>query len=329
MLLLSENGRGSASGVDRPAPRVSVVIPAYKAESMIGSAIATIAAQSFTNFELIVVDDASPDGTAGRICEALQTAGFPYVAVQLKKNAGPSIARNVGVSLARGDYVAFLDADDTWLPSKLERQVDLMDHHPEVSLCSCQADLCDLDGAVIRPLYHDVPSFQPDGWKRLLWHSFVNTSCVVVRRADLGTRPFDPTLRVAEDRDLWIRLASNGSVALVQQVLVRKVEYATSYMASNQMLVALDTKRMIDFHVGAMRDYLTRRERLAAYGSLHSNIGKGLSVRPGCYLKGARHLLMAIGMGFNVFDNGRHLILSAPAVRAARALIRRYRPAPG
>lgn len=313
------------------APKVSVVVPAYKAEATIGRAIAGIAAQSFTDLEVIVVDDASPDATAERARDALRAAGLRHVVVRLDRNAGPSTARNAGVVLARGEYVAFQDADDAWMPDKLARQVAVMDADPRVTLCGCQADLVDPEGTRIGPLFRDLPPLLPQGWKVLLWNACVQTSCAVVRRADLGTQPFDPSLRVAEDRDLWIRLATNGAVALVQEPLVRKVESPTSFMAGNQALIASDTRRMIEFHVRAMRDHLTRRERMTAYGCLHSHIGKGLATQPGQYVRGARHLLLAAVMGFRAFDNARHAVLSAPPVRSARAALglhRRPRPRP-
>jgi len=318
LLLLSDSRDDAAAGAAAQPPRVSVIVPAYKAEATIERTIAALASQTYGAFEVIVVDDASPDGTGDSACRALRRFGLRHVVARLLENAGPSSARNAGVSLASGEYVAFQDADDTWMPDKLARQVELMDRHPEVTLCGCQADLVAADGKVIGPLFWNLPSFQKAGWKLLLSNAFIQTSCVLVRRADLGIEPFDPTLRVAEDRDLWIRLASNGVTALLQDVLVRKLELPTGFMASNKMRIALDTKRMVDFHATAMRDYMTRRDRQATYGSLHSSIGKGMAMQPGQYLKSIRHTAMAIGMGFNVADNLRFLILSNPLVRGLR-----------
>ena len=317
LCVLSDSRNGAATD-DAQQVRVSIIIPAYKAETTIEDTIAALASQTFHAFEVIVVDDASPDSTGERACRALRRSGLRHVVVRLVNNAGPSSARNAGVSLASGEYVAFQDADDTWMPEKLARQVELMDGHPEVTLCGCQADLVAANGAVIGPLFLRLPAFQTMGWRRLLSNAFIQTSCALVRRADLGTQPFDPTLRIAEDRDLWIRLASNGVTALLQDVLVRKAELPTSFMSTNTMLIALDTKRMVDYHVSAMRDYMNWRERRLIYGSLHSSIGKGLSPHSGHYLRGVRHLLMAIGMGYNMTDNVRFLILSNPAVRTLR-----------
>lgn len=324
MLILSENRQFDVTATNPGLPEVSVIVPAYKAAGTIEKALGSVIRQKFQRVEIIVVDDASPDGTADRACDLLRGSGLAHVVVRLEKNAGPSHARNVGISFARGKYVAFLDADDVWLANKLALQTQLMNRHPEVTLCGCQVELFNQAGTRIGPLFRDLPTFQVDGWKQLLWNPFVHTSSVMVRRLDLGVRPFDRRLRVAEDRDLWIRLASNGTVALVQQVLTRKLESPTSFMSSNRLLIASDTRRMIDHHLSAMRRYMTWRERLTVYGSLHSQIGKGLARHPGRYAGSLAHLLLAIASGFNVLDNARFMLLSAPAMRAVRSWIRRY-----
>ena len=320
MLLLSDSRSDAPAGAVVQPLKVSIIVPAYKAEATIEKTVAALASQTFTQFEVIVVDDASPDNTGDLACHALRRFGLRHVVARLPGNVGPSNARNAGTALASGEYVAFQDADDTWMPDKLAQQVELMDRHPEVTLCGCQADLVAADGSVTGPLFRNLPSFQKAGWKLLLSNAFIQTSCVLVRRADLGTHPFDPTLRVAEDRDVWIKLASNGVTAVLQDVLVRNLETPTSYMSSNTLLIASDTKRMVDFHVNAMRDLMTWRERRVIYGALHSSIGKGLAGHPGHYLKSIRHMLTAVGLGFNVFDNLRFLVLSNPLILKLRLL---------
>lgn len=310
---------------DGLAPRVSVIIPTYKAMTTIETTIMSLMNQTFTDFEIIVVDDSSPDETPVIARNALEMSGSRHTVVKLGKNSGPSVARNAGVALARAEYVAFLDADDIWMPDKLALQVELLDRHPEVTLCACKVDRMTTEGILIGPLFQGLPSLQPDGWKRLLWDSFVHTSAAVARRADLSVDPFDSRLRVAEDRDLWITLASGGTVGLVQEVLVHKVESPSSYMSRNQMLVADDTVRMVDYHTRRMRDRLTLADRLRIFGSLNSSIGKGLASKPGHYLRSAKHLLLAIGAGYKVFDNARMMVLGAPPLRSFRALWHRGR----
>src|SRR5262249_39213835 len=102
------------------APLVSVVLPAYNAERTIAASLASIAAQTVTELEVIVVDDGSTDDTI-RVAKSTDRGDLRVIS---QANAGHAAARNTGVSAARGRYVAFLDADDLWLPEKLERQMD-------------------------------------------------------------------------------------------------------------------------------------------------------------------------------------------------------------
>ena len=320
MIVLSDTRADAAPGAEGRPPRVSIVLPAYRAEATIEDTVAALALQTYTAFEVVVVDDASPDATGERACRALRRTGLRHVVVRLAGNAGPSGARNAGVSLASGEYVAFHDAGDTWLPQKLARQVELMDNHPEVTLCGCQAEVADPDGSLARTRFRNLPPFQKAAWKLLLLDNFIPASCAMARRSDLGTHPFNPALRAAEDRDVWIRLASNGVTAVLQDTLVRTLE-PRGGPSGNAALAVSDTRRVVDLHVSAMRDYMTWRERHAVYGSLHSSIGKCLALSPGHYLSGARHTLTAIGMGFNVVDNLRVLVLSNPAIRKLRLFL--------
>lgn len=105
------------------APRVSVVVPLFNKAAYIGRALASIAAQTFSDYEVIVVDDGSADGGAERVA----ARGDPRLRCIRQLNAGPGSARNRGLAEARGEYIAFLDADDEWLPSYLARSVGLLD----------------------------------------------------------------------------------------------------------------------------------------------------------------------------------------------------------
>jgi glycosyltransferase involved in cell wall biosynthesis len=303
-------------------PRVSVVIPAYRAEQLLETAISSVARQTFRDLEVIVVDDHSPDDTEGAARRLLAGTGLPHTVVRQPVNGGPSAARNRGVALARGEYVAFLDADDEWLPDKLARQVALMDADPAMTLCGCQADWVDMDGTLIRPLYDNLPDRLPDGWKTLLWNCYVATPCAMARREDLGIAPFDTSLRVGEDRDLWIRLASNGVVGLVQekQVIIRTSE--GSFMARHVKLVLEDTLPMIRRHLAAFSDTLPISTRRRAIGMLHSQIGKSLDNVPGQYLRSVGHLLRAVLMGYRPFDSLRQIVLTAPPVRRVKERIK-------
>jgi glycosyltransferase involved in cell wall biosynthesis len=196
---------------------VSVIIPTYNSAAYLGEAIQSVLAQTYPDFEITVVDDGSTDGTA----EALQ----PFqdrVRLFRQDRAGPSAARNRGILNARGNLIAFLDADDMWQPEKLARQVDLLNRHPEVVLCYTDFSR----GPDGRPtaesqLKHYEHPGLGDAFYSLLRNNFLVTPAVVVRREVLARAGlFDPSLRGSEDIELWLRLARLGPFACVPEVLV-------------------------------------------------------------------------------------------------------------
>lgn len=311
-----------------PPPKVSVVIPTYNAAEFVEAAIASVAAQSFRDLEIIVVDDASRDDTLVRTAAALAASGLPHRLLPQERNGGPAVARNRGVAVARGVYVAFLDADDVWLPGKLAAQVRIMDADPRVTLCGCQATWVSSDGQAVEPLFRHLPERMPDGWKRLLWHCYVATPCAMVRRDDLGIAPFDPGMRIGEDRELWIKLAHNGVVALAQEEGVRIRLSEGSFMASNMNLIRTYTLPMIERTMRMLSAELSLRDRLLARGSLHSQIGKQLCRDPQHYPEGLRHLLTSVLAGYRPLDGLREIFYRAPVIRDVKSFVkRRVRPA--
>lgn len=198
-------------------PAVSVVIPAYNAAWCIGRAIDSVLAQSFHDLELIVVDDGSTDDTAKMLA-----AYGPKIRVVSKPNGGMSSARNAGIIVARGRYLAFLDADDRWLPEKLSRQVELLDSRRELAFCAASALLENPEG-------HQIGRWKGSSSQTATvadifsGHSAVaGGASSVMARADLvkGLGGFDPNLAGAEDTDLWIRLAARGGFVCLDDPLV-------------------------------------------------------------------------------------------------------------
>src|SRR5579884_3094177 len=114
------------------SPRVSVVIPLYNCEQHSGEAIASVLRQTYRDYEIIVVDDGSTDGSAAIV----QRFG-PAVRYVYQTNAGVSVATNRGVALSNGELIAFLDNDDVWLPTKLERQIQYLNEHPACGFVNC------------------------------------------------------------------------------------------------------------------------------------------------------------------------------------------------
>jgi glycosyltransferase involved in cell wall biosynthesis len=197
-----------------PPPLVSVVIPAYNAAWCVGKAIDSVLAQHFHEFEVIVVNDGSTDDTA-----AVLAAYGDAIRVVHQANGGMSSARNAGIRAARGELIAFLDADDWWLPTKLSRQVDLMRARPEIGFSSAAARVEDSQG-------RSVNLWACAQWEgSFLNHLFHNgagiaggSSALMVRSTFLQKAGgYDETLGGAEDADLWIRLAALTDYACIPE----------------------------------------------------------------------------------------------------------------
>jgi glycosyltransferase involved in cell wall biosynthesis len=197
-------------------PLVSVIIPTYNRKTMLQEAVASVLAQSFRDFELIVVDDGSTDGTAADLrsrCEA-------RLRVLEQARRGVAAARNLGVRAARGEYIAFLDSDDTWLPRKLERQMDFMRAGPR--RISQTEEIWIRDGRRVNPMKkHRKPS--GDVFRASLELCLVSPSAVLMTRElfeEAGG--FDESFEVCEDYDLWLRIAQNHAIDLLPELLVVK-----------------------------------------------------------------------------------------------------------
>jgi glycosyltransferase involved in cell wall biosynthesis len=212
-------------------PSVSVVIPAYKAGRTIGRALDSVFAQTCLPQEVLVVDDGSP--------EDLSAALRPYqgrVTLVRKPNGGAASARNLGIDRARGELIAFLDADDYWEPARLERQLAVLRRHPEVGLVAgrfyeqkpggvrLEASLGEgYFGRVLRATGEEAFAVATRIW----------TGTVLVSRDTVGVRRFESGLEPAEDRDLWIRLAAAVPVYLVSEPLATAVLEPDSLSRSN------------------------------------------------------------------------------------------------
>ena len=197
---------GDARGDERApeAGLVSVVMPTFNRRPLIGQAIGSALEQTYGQLELIVIDDGSNDGTDALVA----SLGDPRIVYRHQENRGQSSARNAGLRLARGEFVAFLDSDTTWAPAMLERLVGRMARHPDVEL---------VYGFSVRPGAAGARSTAapdlPSGWvsRQLLQRNFVCSNSVLLRRRLLQrTGLFDESLRSAEDYDLWLRASVAG-----------------------------------------------------------------------------------------------------------------------
>ena len=195
--------------------RVSVIVPAHDAEQLLGDALRSVEAQSYDDWEAIVADDASDDGTAA----VAESFGPRVKVVRSERNVGPAAARNLALAQAGGELIALLDADDYWLPGYLETQVAAYDAAAaageRVGLVSCDARILTPDG-MSETTYHQVHHFSGElTLERLLERNPVFVSALFPRALLDETGTFDEDIRGAEDFDLWVRIMERGYTAVV------------------------------------------------------------------------------------------------------------------
>ena len=224
-------------------PLFSVVIPTYNSGSKLVRAVQSVLAQSTADCEILVIDDGSMDGTREKLQPWLGRVQYVRQA-----NAGAAAARNHGISLASGKYVAFLDADDWWHSNKLERVARAAAALPEVGLFHSQVDFVTPQGEKLWTYRSE--DHGPGNYTALLQTDFVMTSSAVVRRDMFDTvGDFDTSLPPCEDWDMWIRIAREHSMHLIREPLV-----AYEYMAGDSLTSG--TAAWIEAHDAVMNKSL-------------------------------------------------------------------------
>lgn len=208
---------------DKPLPLVSAVITTHNRKELLMKALQSVLNQSYSNLEIIVVDDASDDGTRECMEDYLrQNAGslrFPVDYIYNAEGGGGNHARNTGILKSSGKYVAFLDDDDEWMPEKIEKQVLVLEENPQSAVVSC-GRIIDYNGE--KRKQEDFGYFT-EGDLRQLVYSFIpfTTSCVIINRAlilDVGL--FDEDLRYWQEYELALRLCQKTEVRILKEYLV-------------------------------------------------------------------------------------------------------------
>ena len=210
---------------------ISVIIPTYNCEKYISEAINSALYQTYTDYEIIVIDDGSTDNTRG-IIENI----YPQVRYFYLPNQGAASARNYGIRRARGAFIAFLDADDLWLPEKLEKQLKVFNADQELMLVFTEHLGVDTTGFRETIFLKKERLMKGDIVKNIFFYSHVALPTVMVRRQvfqEIGY--FDEQLNVAEDDNLWMRIALKFRIHLLDEVLVhcRFTENSLSRTAIN------------------------------------------------------------------------------------------------
>jgi len=214
-------------------PKVSVIMPAFNAEKFIGHAIKSVLMQSMADLELIVINDGSRDGTS-KILEEMRLLHPRIKVVNNKCSVGPASARNIGLDKAQGEFIAFIDSDDEWMPHKLESQVEMMEcERLKMSYTSyrrCNKSLTHCSRVLPLPKHLDYKTM-------LIFTGIAGCLTVVVRRDFLGPKRF-PTIG-SEDLALWLELLRDGSIAKLVPGDLARYRVTSGSVSSNKFKTAM------------------------------------------------------------------------------------------
>jgi glycosyltransferase involved in cell wall biosynthesis len=303
-------------------PLVTALIPAYNAAATIRRAVDSVLAQTYRNYEIIVIDDASRDATADIVASSY---GDRVMLLRLPQNHGESGAMNAGISAAQGELVAFLDADDEWLPEKLAVEVETLENNPNAAMATTGCHFVDPQGNITRVggLYPLIA--QPaEVWRLLLATTMVAKPCVIARANALrAVGPFDTSLAVGADQDMWIRLALIGEIEFVPRILTVVHDTAGSLTKVYADKVDRYMLPMIRRHVAQQRARLSRREIRAILGERYATVGRNLYFA-GSLTRGATLLLQAAFLGHRIKANLWYLITASPPIKTVKRLSRRF-----
>ncbi len=269
-------------------PSVSVILPTYNRASLLPESIGSVLAQTYSDFELLVVDDGSTDDTR-EVVAAIDDKRTRYVG--LKRNAGQAAARNVGIKEAKADLIAFQDSDDLWMPEKLDLQISaLRESSPRTGVVYTAYERICGNRSEVLPFRRIVPK-TGDVHARLLRGNFITTQTALVRRKcfeKAGT--FDEGQRALDDWDLFIRLSKEWHFVFVDKLLVQ-YRVVTDSVSIDMDRFVCAYERILLSHKGEIPDnsdllawhYAVIGGHLCRNGDLRRGrayLGKALSIRP-------------------------------------------------
>ena len=314
---------------------VSIILPLFKSERYIRATLESVLAQTYTDWELIIVDDGSPDDS-GEICRSY---GDPRITVHTRANTGPCRSRNFGIAQATGDFIGFIDHDDIWRPEKLEKHLDHLNRRPEVGVSYGPSEFIDVDGNSLG--LFQVPKLTDiDAREILLRDPIGNGSVPIIRREvfeetkfelERDGKPevmyFDDDAARWEDVELWVRMATQttwlfegipdcltlyrivpdsiaGSPETKQQAFENGIERVRRYAPD-----------LVEQHGAAARAYhlryLSRRLIEAGNGKgAVSYMHRALKSFPGLFAEDGRRTVVTLGAAYALF------ILPGPVYRA-------------
>ncbi|MEW6125985.1 MAG: glycosyltransferase [Acidobacteriota bacterium] len=253
---------------NREHPLVSVIIPTYNNARFLSECLDSILHQTYGNFEILLVDDGSTDDTEAVIQPYLESLRYFR-----KANGGPSSARNLALTQARGEFIAFQDADDIWVKDKLELQVDYLRQNAHVGVVFTDSARFDTEGG-FRPSFRETYGYVPNEniFEELLVNHFIAMPSVMVRRRCLDeVGLFDESLTGAEDYNLYLRLAKKYQFGFLDKVLVHVRLHGAS-LSDNLEQMCRDEIKNLDKISTMFPDAAIPKRKLA--GRIYARFGR-------------------------------------------------------
>lgn len=246
-------------------PKVSVILPTYNRAHLIGRAIQSVLAQTYQDFELIIIDDGSTDNTE-EIVKSINDERIIYILH--KENKGPSAARNTGIKASKGEYIAFQDSDDEWLPEKLEKQIEAFEIDPESGIIYTDMLRIDKEGAIKYWHSPTVSCGQIINPKTMDYQvmGLGIVSTLIKRECFNKAGYFEESFSILEDLEFFIRLSKHCHFHHIKNPLVKY--YATDGVSSNNKTLHIMRKVLLEKYLddfGKNKKFLANQYFLIGY----------------------------------------------------------------
>ncbi len=203
-----------------PRPTISVILPSYNHVNFVEQAVKSVLEQTEKNIELIIIDDGSTDGT-DKVIEKIKDDRIRFIRFAENRKVHP---RNLGLSIAVGDFVAFQNSDDVWKKDKLKKQLQQFESNKNLVCCFTGVEIISKNGTIVKRREFSTNNMTPEEWLRRFFDKNSNvclSSALVKRSAFKKTGVFDESLVQSSDRDLWIRMALVGEFFIIEDILTQ------------------------------------------------------------------------------------------------------------
>ncbi|BFN32689.1 hypothetical protein VHTUMSATKI_28840 [Vibrio harveyi] len=265
---------------------VSVIIPTFNRPELLRNAIFSAISQTYKNIEVIVIDDASTEDNSG-VIDTFENKTISYI--RLDSSKGANYARNLGVSVSKGDYIAFLDDDDEWLESKIESQLNLIEEDPDIGLVYTGARVVDLS---CDNEYFIYPKEVGDLSNKILISNYIGTTSSVLMKKSIFDQVlgFDELMPQLQDYDLWIRVSQVTKIGAISTPLINYYIHRSTTQITSSVEKNKESIEIIDRKYARLIHRLPKKLQKFRYGQRYNAMGKRI-LKSGDK-KGARKLFV-------------------------------------